>query len=190
MKKQKNNPKLLDIRLVGDKVLRLQAEKIETFDDEFLAFCDDLIHTMYITDGVGLAAPQVGVSKQVFAIDYEWGGEDSAKKNPLIYVNPEITFSEGSITHEEGCLSVPDVFEKVKRPNHIKIKAQDRYGNPIEEELTDFPAVVFQHEFDHLKGVLFIDHLTKLKLLLHKPKINSIKNKTNDNGENIQKSKY
>lgn len=186
MKKVKNSKaNLLKIRLVGDKVLKLIAEPVTVFDQELKDFVADLTYTMYITDGVGLAAPQVGVSKRMFVVDFYWA-QDGATKKPRVFINPEITFSEGAITHDEGCLSVPDVFEKVKRPNHIKIKAQDLEGNIIEEEFDEFPAVVFQHEFDHLNGVLFIDHLNKMKYLLHKHKIDQYIKRTNADGENIQ----
>lgn len=186
MKKVKNNKyNLLKIRIIGDSTLRLTAQSVTEFDQELKDFVADLTYTMYETDGVGLAAPQVGISKQIFVVDFYWA-QDGATKKPLVYINPEITFSEGSITHEEGCLSVPDIFDKVKRPNHIKIKAQDLEGNYFEEELSEFPAVVFQHEFDHLKGILFVDHLSKLKYLMHKNKIDHYISRTKANGENIQ----
>lgn len=186
MRKAKNNKaKLLKIRIVGDKTLRLKAQPVTEFNQELKDFAKDLTYTMYETDGVGLAAPQVGVSKRIFVIDFYWA-QEGATKRPQVYVNPEIIFSEGSITHEEGCLSVPDVYEKVKRPNHIKIKAQDLDGNLIEDGFTDFPAVVFQHEFDHLNGILFIDHLSNMKYLLHKYKIDQYIKRTKPNGENIQ----
>jgi peptide deformylase len=186
MKKAKTNKKkLLKIRIIGDKVLRLTAEPVTDFDEELKKFVDDLTYTMYVTDGVGLAAPQVGVSKRIFVVDFYWA-QEGATKSPKVFINPEITFSEGLITHEEGCLSVPDVFEKVKRPSHIKIKAQDVDGNFFQEEFSEFPAVVFQHEFDHLNGVLFVDHLNKLKYLMHKNKIDHYINQTKSNGENIQ----
>lgn len=186
MKKVKNNKaNLLKIRIVGDKTLSLTAEPVTEFNQELKDFVADLTYTMYETDGVGLAAPQVGVSKRMFVVDFYWA-QDGATKKPRVFINPEITFSEGMIIHDEGCLSVPDVFEKVKRPNFIKIKAQDVEGNLIEEEYLDFPAVVFQHEFDHLNGILFIDHLNKMKYLLHKHKIDQYIKRTNSNGENIQ----
>lgn len=185
MKKAKTNKNLLRIRIIGDKALRLQAEAVTEFDEELQKFADDLIYTMYETDGVGLAAPQVGVSKRIFVVDFYWA-QDGATKKPRVFVNPEIVFSEGLITHEEGCLSVPDVFEKVKRPSLIKIKAQNLKGEYFQEEFEGFPAVVFQHENDHLNGVLFIDHLSKLKYLIHKNKIDQYIKRTNSNGENIQ----
>ncbi|MBI9030832.1 peptide deformylase [bacterium] len=184
-KVKSNKANLLKIRIVGDKTLRMEAQAVTEFDQELRDFIDDLTYTMYETDGVGLAAPQVGVSKRIFVVDFYWA-EDGAVKKPRVFINPEIVFSDGKITHEEGCLSVPEVYEKVTRDSHIKIKAQDIYGNPIEEEFKEFPAVVFQHEFDHLKGILFIDHLTKMKYLLHKHKINQYLKRTNANGENIQ----
>ncbi len=186
MKKAKiNKDKLLKIRIIGDKTLRLTADPVTEFNQELKDFVDSLTYTMYVTDGVGLAAPQVGVSKRIFVVDFYWAQEGAVKK-PRVFINPEITFSEGLITHEEGCLSVPDVFEKVKRPNHIKIKAQDINGNFFEEDFEEFPAVVFQHEFDHLNGILFVDHLSKLKYLMHKNRIDHFIKQTKENGENIQ----
>lgn len=186
MKKVKsNNQNLLKIRIIGDQTLRLTAEVVTEFDQELKDFAEDLTYTMYETDGVGLAAPQVGVSKRMFVVDFYWA-QDGINKKPRVFINPEITFSEGAITHEEGCLSVPDVFERVKRPNHIKVKAQDLDGNFFEEEYTEFPAVVLQHEYDHLNGVLFVDHLSKLKYLMHKNKIDQYIKRTKANGENIQ----
>lgn len=186
MKKVKsNNSKLMKIRIIGDKTLRMNAQTVTEFDQELRDFVDDLTYTMYITDGVGLAAPQVGVSERIFVVDFYWA-QDGATKKPKVFINPEITFSEGAITHEEGCLSLPEIYEKVKRPNHIKIKAQDLEGNLFEEEYNDFPAVVFQHEFDHLNGILFVDHLSKLKYLMHKNKIDQFIKRTSPDGQNIQ----
>lgn len=187
MRKAKTSKnKLLKIRIVGDKTLRAVAEPVTDFDEDLAKFIEDLTYTMYVTDGVGLAAPQVGISKRIFVVDFYWA-EKGATKKPRVFINPEITFSEGIITHEEGCLSVPEVYEKVKRANSIKIKAQDLEGNFFEEDFSEFPAVVFQHEFDHLNGILFIDHLSKLKYLMHKNKIDQFIKRTNSDGENIQK---
>ena len=117
----------MKIRIVGDNTLRLTALPVTEFDQELKDFVADLTYTMYETDGVGLAAPQVGISKRIFVVDFYWA-QDGVIKKPKVFINPEIIFSDGSITHDEGCLSVPDVFEKVKRPNNIKIKAQDLDG--------------------------------------------------------------
>lgn len=183
MKNSKYN--LLKIRIIGDKILRLTAEPVTEFNQELKDFIADLTYTMYETDGVGLAAPQVGVSKRIFVVDFYWA-EEGANKRPRVFINPEITSSLGNLTHEEGCLSVPDIYDKIKRHYRITIRAQDVDGNFFENEFTDFPAVVFQHEFDHLNGILFVDHLNKLKYLIHKNKIDNFINKTNPNGENIQ----
>lgn len=185
MRKVKNKPNLLKIRVIGDKILRQTAEPVTEFDEELQDFVKDLTYTMYKTDGIGLAAPQVGVSKRIFVVDFDWS-DDGAVKKPKVFINAEITHSEGLIIHEEGCLSVPEIFEKVKRPNLIKIRAQNVVGEYFEDEFLDYPAVVFQHEFDHLNGVLFVDHLSKLKYLIHKNKIDELISKTNSNGENVQ----
>ncbi|OQY39800.1 MAG: peptide deformylase [Candidatus Cloacimonetes bacterium 4572_65] len=179
------NAKLLNIRLIGDEVLRQVAKDVTKFDAELHSFLEDLTHTMYITDGVGLAAPQVGVSKRIFVIDYEWSEEDG-RKNPQVYINPKITSEEGSDINEEGCLSLPEVYDKIRRPDSITITAQDKTGKSFTKKFEGFPAVVFQHENDHLDGTLFVDHLSKLKLMIHKPKINKIKSTTDEKGQNIQ----
>lgn len=185
MRKVKNSPKLLKIRIIGDNILSQTALPVTEFDEDLQDFIKDLTYTMYETDGVGLAAPQVGVSKRIFVADFDWSGESSVKK-PKVFINAEITFSDGLINHEEGCLSVPDVYEKVKRPNVVKVKAQNVAGEYFEAEYIDYHAVVFQHEFDHLNGVLFVDHLPMLKYLMHKNKIDILKSRTQPNGENIQ----
>lgn len=149
---------LLKITAYGDPLLRRQAAQIEEIDEELLKLIDDLSETMKAADGVGLAAPQVGVSRRLFLIDWskllEEGGEVKA------YLNPEI-LAKGSdfVETQEGCLSLPDVWADVERSDQITIRYQTVTGEIVEEELTEFPARVFQHENDHLLGILFIDHI-------------------------------
>lgn len=137
------------IRLLGDPVLRKRAKEVEFIDDNVKALVKELFDVMYATDGIGLAAPQLGVSLRIFVMD---------DGTPKTFINPVIVSkSEQTNVAEEGCLSIPEVFEDVERSNEIVIKYLDLNGNEIEERLTDYSARVAQHEFDHLNGVLFID---------------------------------
>ncbi len=186
MKKRKriNKGKVLPIRVVGDKVLREKATKVEEINEELQEFIDDLIETMYVTDGVGLAAPQTGRSLRIFVCDPDWG--DTKKRNPVVFINPEIVESSGQYTFEEGCLSLPGIYEEVKRPGFVRIEALDRYGEAFSMEAQDYYSTVLQHEYDHLEGILFIDRVSKLKLLPHKRKIKQLMQNTDENGVNIR----
>ncbi|HPT72767.1 MAG TPA: peptide deformylase, partial [Candidatus Cloacimonadota bacterium] len=169
--------KLLQIRLVGDKILRQVAEPVQEITPEMKNFLKDLTHTMYETDGVGLAAPQVGLSQRIFVIDTTWSQEEG-KKEPIVLINPVILESSGELIYEEGCLSVPGIFEKVKRFNHIVMEYQDINGEKRTLEGEGTRAVVMQHEYDHLDGILFIDKITKLKLWPLKKKIRQFESST------------
>ena len=148
------------IRYIGDPVLRKQCEPVTVFDDDLRDFAKDLSRIMYKEDGIGLAAPQIGISKCIFAIDVSPVEEDGELE---IYINPEILESSGDVSIEEGCLSIPNVREEVNRPEKIKLKYQDIDGNTHIKEFEDWPARVLQHEIDHLNAVLFVDHLSPLK---------------------------
>lgn len=149
---------ILPIYQFPDSVLRLTAKPIETVDDSIKMLAQNMLETMYEAPGIGLAAPQVGVSKRLIVVDVS---ED--KSEPLIFINPEIIASSGSAECKEGCLSVPDIYEMVTRPSHIRLKALDQQGTPIEIVADDLLAVCIQHEIDHLNGKLFIDYLSPLK---------------------------
>jgi len=177
-------PELLPIRIFGDVMLRVKALPVKHFDDKLHKFVRDLTHTMYKRDGLGLAANQVGSNQRVFVIDTEWG-KDENEPNPTVMINPVILSSTGEYEMEEGCISVPDIFAKVKRFNQIRYIYTDIAGNEHEEEAEGFKAVVIQHEYDHLNGVLFIDKLGKLSLLKIKRKLNAIMS-TAVNGKNIR----
>jgi peptide deformylase len=142
------------IRLIvkhPDPVLRERAKEVTKFNANLHKLLDDMAETMYDADGVGLAAPQVGVLKRVFVVDAD-------EEHGLIeLVNPEIVSMEGEQFGAEGCLSIPGLQGDVKRANKVVIKGQDRYGNPVQYEGTELLARAFQHELDHLNGVLFID---------------------------------
>ena len=142
------------IRLIvkhPDPVLRERAKEVTKFNASLHKLLDDMAETMYDADGVGLAAPQVGILKRVFVVDAD------EEHGLLELVNPEIVSREGEQFGAEGCLSIPGLQGDVKRANKIVIKAQDRYGNPVQYEGTELLARAFQHELDHLNGVLFLD---------------------------------
>jgi peptide deformylase len=146
--------------------------------DELRALMDDMLETMYAAPGIGLAAVQVGVDKRVIVMDLgdrdvapmsvnddtAEGEAEVAQRNPRYFVNPEITWkSEELFTYEEGCLSVPEIFDAVERPARVKLRYLNYQGEAVEEEASGMYAVCIQHEMDHLEGVLFIDHLSRLK---------------------------
>ncbi len=156
---------LLEILKYPNPVLRKKTTAITDFDDGLKKLVADMAETMYAAPGVGLAAPQIGVSQQLVVIDIT---ED--KNQLLVLINPEIINGEGSQIDEEGCLSVVDLSAKVKRFDKIKVQAKNLDGADIEFEAEEWFARVIQHELDHLKGILFIDHLSSLKRALYKKK--------------------
>jgi len=152
---------ILDVLIHPNPALRKVSKKIDKVDEKMLKFLDDLTETMYLKDGVGLAAPQVGVQKRVVVIDIS--DPDDNKKNPIIFINPEIIESSGEVTVEEGCLSVPKIYEEVTRFEKVTVKAYDRDMKEFILEADEMLAVAIQHEMDHLNGKLFIDKLSSLK---------------------------
>lgn len=185
MKRKTNrNPELLPIRLVGDHLLRRKSEPIAEITDELRDFIDDLTHTMYEKDGVGLAAPQVGRLARVFVIDPFYSEEK--KKNPIVLINPKMVECSGEFMFEEGCLSLPKLYAEVKRCKHVRFEAWDIDGKPFAITADEYLAVVLQHEYDHLDGVLFIDRINRLKLMPLRKKIRDIESLTNEDGVNIQ----
>jgi len=161
----------LRIRLLGDPILRQKAKKIEIIDESLREIAKEMVGIMYSGDGVGLAAPQVGLSIRLIVVDIGDGWD--------AYINPEIIEkSDEIIVGEEGCLSIPEVFEEVPRPRWIKIKYQDFNGNYHEELKEDYAARVFAHEIDHLEGKLFIDYLSLAKRRLLMPKLNEIRRRS------------
>ena len=144
-----------------DPRLKAVSEPVAKVDAEIRTLIDDMIETMYGADGIGLAAVQVGVPKRVLVMDID---QKEGKKNPVAYVNPKILWaSEEMAVFEEGCLSVPEIWDEVERPAKIRAEYLDREGNRQEIEADGLLAVCLQHEMDHLEGVLFLDHLSKLK---------------------------
>jgi peptide deformylase len=143
-----------------DPILQRPTEPVTAFDDDLRRLVDDMFESMYVAHGIGLAAPQIGIPKRVTVIDL------SFQKNPedkIALINPEVIFKEGKIYEEEGCLSLPDIREKVARASNVKIRAQDLEGNWFERDADDLLARAFQHEIDHLDGVLFIFRISALK---------------------------
>jgi peptide deformylase len=151
-----------EILVVPDPVLKQKSATVDAVDDELRALMDDMLETMYDAPGIGLAAVQIGVPKRVIVMDLARGEEDP--KQPRYFVNPEIVWaSEETLPYEEGCLSVPEIFDEVERPARVRLRYLDYDGKPVEEEAEGLFAVCIQHEMDHLEGVLFIDHLSRLK---------------------------
>jgi peptide deformylase len=154
-------PKLPIIKL-PDPILREKSLPVETVDADVRAFLNSMLETMYAAPGIGLAAVQVGLLRRMLVIDTV-RGEDEPKK-PMMLINPEIVSLGGTPRlHEEGCLSIPEMYAEVERPGLVHVRYVDVEGNQREEDFEDLLATVVQHEIDHLDGVLFIDHLSRLK---------------------------
>ena len=142
-------------------ILRKRARPVERVDAELRRLADDMLATMYDAPGIGLAAPQIGVSRRLIVMD---PAKHDAPKTPMVMVNPEVlTRSETMRLHEEGCLSIPDFTADVERPDRALVAYSDLEGKPWEVELEGIWSTVVQHEIDHLNGVLFIDYLSRLK---------------------------
>ena len=155
---------LRSIITLPDKRLRQRAEAVATVDDEIRALMDDLLETMYAAPGIGLAATQVAVSKQVMVLDVAKREDETTSANPMVFANPKILWaSEETSSREEGCLSIPEFFEEVERPARVRVGYLDRSGKRQEIEAEGILARCLQHEIDHLNGVLFIDHISRLK---------------------------
>ncbi len=156
----------------GDPVLETKAEPVTEFDTpELRQLVEDMWETMYSAKGLGLAAPQVGVSKQITVIDVSIGEREEDK---LVVINPEIVFKEGSQTGEEGCLSIPGFREPVTRANKVKVMAKNAKGETIELDGEELLARAMQHEIDHLHGILFLSHLSTLKRDMIRRKIRKL----------------
>jgi peptide deformylase len=152
---------LREILTVPHPLLKQVSTPVEAVDGELRALMDDMLETMYAAPGIGLAAVQVGVPRRVIVMDLAREGEEP---QPRHFVNPEITWSSEEIAvREEGCLSVPDIYDEVERPARVGLRYLDYDGETVEEEAEGLLAVCIQHEMDHLEGVLFIDHLSRLK---------------------------
>ncbi|NJL08588.1 MAG: peptide deformylase [Methylacidiphilales bacterium] len=150
-----------DILVLPDPRLRLISAPVETVDAGVRRLVDDMFETMYDAPGIGLAAIQIGEARRVVTIDPARKGEE---RRPVVFINPEVVWaSEEKRSHEEGCLSIPDYYETVERPDRVRVRWLDRDGQPQEQEFGGILATCIQHEIDHLNGVLFIDYLSRLK---------------------------
>jgi peptide deformylase len=143
-----------------DPVLQQEAAPVTEFNDELRALIADMWDSMYAAKGIGLAAPQIGVSRQITVIDLSFGKNPEEKH---VLINPEITLKEGRQYEEEGCLSLPEIREKVSRSAHVKVRAQDEHGTWHDYDGEELLARAFQHEIDHLHGILFFQRVSALK---------------------------
>ncbi len=155
---------ILQILEVPDPRLKTISSPVDTFDDDLKRLVDDMFETMYAAPGIGLAAIQIGVPKRLLVMDLQEEKDGETVKNPRVFVNPVILDpSEEHSVYSEGCLSVPDQYAEVERPAKVRARWQDLDGKFHEEAMDDLMATCLQHEMDHLEGILFIDHLSRLK---------------------------
>lgn len=157
---------LLTILEYPDKRLRTVAKPVDSVDAALATLIDDMFETMYEAPGIGLAATQVDVHRQLLILDIS---ED--RSQPMVFINPRITAKDGSQVYQEGCLSLPGIYADVKRWNQITVEALDRHGEPFTLEADGLLAVCIQHEMDHLAGKVFVDHLSPLKRALAEKKL-------------------
>jgi len=155
----------LKLRIYGDPVLREKSTPVEKFDEDLKETIKRMAELMYKVKGLGLAANQVGVPKRFFIMDIK---QKEGTPELEVYINPEILNAEGYTEYEEGCLSIPGYYAKVERYARLYIRAYDLEGKPFEKELTGLQAIAFQHEYDHIEGILFIDRISPLKKELFK----------------------
>jgi peptide deformylase len=167
--KKSSNKKIHEVVKYPDPVLAKRGEAVTVFDADLKKLVDEMFDSMYAAQGIGLAAPQINISKRITVIDISF---QKTPEDKIVLINPEILDREGKQVEEEGCLSLPDIREKVSRASWVKVKAQDVTGKWIEVEGEELLARALQHEIDHLDGILFIDHLSRLKrdLVLRKIK--------------------
>jgi peptide deformylase len=157
---------ILPIIETPDPRLKVVSTPVETFDDDLLSLIDDMFETMYDAPGIGLAAVQVGVAKRLLVIDLQDKDEDTdaVVRTPRVFINPEILWeSDEMAVYNEGCLSVPEMYADVQRPAVVRAKWLDGHGKSHEQQIDGLLATCLQHEMDHLEGILFVDHLSRLK---------------------------
>lgn len=169
----------MEITKYGDQVLRKIAEPVDKINDEIKKIVNDMLESMYKYEGIGIAAPQIGISKQIIAIDINPSDPES---KPMVLFNPKIVEKQGEVSAEEGCLSIPDIRGDVKRAEKVIVEAMDIDGNQIRIEATDLLSRVLQHEIDHLNGKLIIDHLSRIKQQLIKKQLQKIKEQSKQKG--------
>ena len=150
-----------EIVKLPDPILKKISQPVERVDDELRGLVDDMLATMYDAPGIGLAAVQIGIPRRLLVMDT---AKDEQPKDPMAFINPEIVWSSDEVSeYEEGCLSIPDVFDNIERPAEVRVSYLDRDGKQHEEHYDGLMATVLQHEIDHLNGILFIDYLSRLK---------------------------
>jgi len=181
----KQKAKILSVRIYGDETLRKVSGPVEDITDEIRQFINDLIKTMYEKDGIGLAAPQVGKSLRIFVVDPYWFREGN-KKKPFVFINPEFVEFEGMQVNEEGCLSLPGIFEKVNRAERVVMNALNEKGEEIQLETDGLFSRALQHENDHLEGILFVDKIPRMRKIFIKKKLRELESTTDENGVNIR----
>jgi peptide deformylase len=159
---------LREILIIGHPTLVKKAEPVELVDADVVRLARDMVDTVHAAPGIGLAAPQVGISKRLIVVDLSVGENED---DLIVLANPEIVGKEGEVTCEEGCLSVPDIREKVARPYRVTVRGLDLEGRTVEVEGEDLLARVLCHEIDHLDGILFVEKLSPLKRKLVKNKL-------------------
>ena len=162
---------ILKIELYGAPVLREKAKSVEILTPDIQRLLDDMVETMRQAGGAGLAANQVGVPLRIMVVDV---GVHEGREELVYFINPEYILQEEEMVQEEGCLSIPKIFERVKRPARVAVKALDREGKPFELEGHEFMAKALSHEMDHLDGVLFLDRLSPLRRDIVKRKIRKL----------------
>ena len=162
---------LLTVHTFPDPVLKQKALPVDEFDEKLSELAENMLETMYEERGIGLAAVQVAVLKQLVVVDLKSGEEDISLREPRIFVNPRIVERSGETISEEGCLSVTEFRAEVKRSESIKLEYQDLQGNPQTLEADGLLSICIQHELDHLQGILFIDHLPLLKQKMVKKRL-------------------
>lgn len=152
--------KKLDIRIYPDPALKQKCEPVTEFDDDLKQLVEDMIYTMLVAPGAGLAAPQVGILKRLIVTNGEYF---ESPQSGLVFINPKIISTEGSVVKEEGCLSLPDIYGEVERAEKVKLEAQDLEGNWHTFEYVDWAARILLHECDHLEGIVYPERMTGLK---------------------------
>ena len=150
---------------IPDHILKEVSKPVAEVNDEIRTLCADMIDSMYDAKGIGLAAIQIGVPLRVIVMDLEWGKEgEEEKRAPRVFINPEIIeASEDTAPYQEGCLSVPDYYDDIERPAKVKVKFLNEKGEEVIEDADGLFATCIQHEMDHLEGILFIDHLSRIR---------------------------
>ena len=165
---------ILEIYTFPDPILRKQTKAVTVFDHELETTTQSMLETMYVSSGIGLAAIQAGILKQIIVVDLKSGEEDITQREPHVFINPKIVNKSGTTVSEEGCLSVIEFRGEIQRAEKITVEYQDVTGEPQKMEAEEMMSICLQHEIDHLNGVLFIDHLPLLKQKMVKKRLTKL----------------